>query len=167
MFLSLSYSYSYSLYGMQSPGSYVKLSDTFYFGIHPQIVEPVGISKIDHYVSLVESHEVTEPTDLEYHKFPIRDRCAPTMRNLERIVEFILSLEGVVYLFCKGGHGRSGTIASALYGKMNHLSGKDAMTHINKEWHIQRDMTRIRPKIIRLGSPQTAIQKRTVLKYLG
>lgn len=152
---------------MQLPGSYVKLSDTFYFGIHPQIVKPLGIPRIDHYISLVESHEVTEPTTLEYHVFPIKDRGTPTMRNLEKIVEFILSLEGVVYLFCKGGHGRSGTIASALYGKMNHLYGKDAMAHINNEWHTQRDMSRIRPKIIRLGSPQTAIQKRTVLKYLG
>lgn len=152
---------------MQSSGSYVKLSDTLYYGIHPLIVSPVGIPRIDHYVSLVESHEVPSQTLSYYHEFPIKDRKAPSIPYLERIVTFILSLEGVVYLFCKGGHGRSGTVASAVYGKINRLSGTEAMAHINKEWHNQRDMSMIRPKIIKLGSPQTAIQKRTIFTFLG
>ncbi len=146
--------------------SFVKLSDTLYFGIHPQIVKPIGITFIDHYVSLVEDHEVPNKKK-GYHEFPIKDRGAPTLVQLEKIVAFILSLKGVVYLFCKGGHGRSGTIASSVYGKIHKLSGKQAMAHINREWHAQRDMSKIRPKIVKLGSPQTAIQKRTVNKFLG
>lgn len=154
---------------MQSSGSYVKLSETLYYGIHPDIVKPVGIiPTIDHYVSLVEKHEVSDIslTPL-YHKFPIKDRCAPSIAKLKEIVKLILSLKGVVYLFCKGGHGRSGLVAAAVYGKINKLSGKDAMKHINKKWHSQRDMSFIRKKIIKLGSPQTAVQKRTVTKFLG
>jgi hypothetical protein len=154
---------------MNAPsGSYVKLSETFYFGIHPQIVKPLGIVKIDHYVSLVEDHEVPDKAGrvAVYHEFPVKDRGAPSIAYLTKIVEFILSLEGVVYLFCKGGHGRSGTVAASVYGKMHRLSGKEAMAHINNEWKAQRDMRYIRPKIIRLGSPQTAIQKRTVTQFL-
>lgn len=131
------------------------------------IVTPSGIPQIDHYVSLVEDHEVPGETPSHYYTFPIHDRKAPSIRYLEKIVTFILSLEGVVYLFCKGGHGRSGTIAACLYGKIHHLPGREAMAHINKEWHSQRDMSKIRPKIIKLGSPQTAIQKRTVVTFLG
>lgn len=154
---------------LTSSGSYVKLSNTLYYGIHPQLVKPVAIPHIDHYVSLVEDHEVPDHTGekAHYHEFPIKDRGAPTLAYLESIVDFILSLEGVVYLFCKGGHGRSGTIAASLYGKLYHLSGKDAMAHINKEWHSQREMRHIRPKIRKLGSPQTAIQKRTVMQFLA
>lgn len=155
---------------MQYTGSYVKLSDTLYYGIHPQLVKPTAIvDEIDHYVSLVEEHEVPDKTGerCHYYEFPIKDRCAPTLAALKVIIDFVLSLEGVVYLFCKGGHGRSGTIASCLYGRVNRLSGIDAMAHINKEWHKQRDMNLIRPKIIRLGSPQTAVQKRTVIKFLS
>lgn len=152
---------------MTLPGSYVKLSDTLYYGIHPLIVEPVGIDRIDHYISLVEDHEVPGNDTDEYFRFPIKDRGAPTLLGLNRIVNLITTLEGVIYLFCKGGHGRSGTIAAAVYGKMNGLTGKEAMAHINKEWHAQRDQSRIRPRIVRLGSPQTAIQKRIVRAFLG
>lgn len=154
---------------MALPGSYVKLSDTLYFGIHPLIVEPVGIDRIDHYISLVEDHEVPgdDNNNEAYFRFPIKDRGAPTLLDLNRIVNLITTLEGVIYLFCKGGHGRSGTIAAAVYGKMNHLTGNEAMAHINKEWHTQRDQSRIRPRIVRLGSPQTVIQKRIVRAFLG
>lgn len=148
-----------------SSGSYVKLSDTLYYGIHPLIVKPVGMPAIDHYVSLVEAHEVSDTPPL-YHSFPIKDRKAPPLDYLKKIVKHVLSLEGVVYLFCKGGHGRSGTVAACVYGTLHNLNGVDAMTHINHEWRSQRDMRYIRPKIRELGSPQTAIQKRTVISYL-
>lgn len=155
-----------------SSGSYVKLSERLYYGIHPQIVKPSGMPEIDHYVSLVEAHEVPPSPDqsveTRYHEFPIKDRGAPTLTYLRTIVDFILSLEeGVIYLFCKGGHGRSGTVAAAVYGTIHDLSGVEAMAHINKEWHTQRNMRYIRPKIRRLGSPQTAIQKRTVIHFLS
>lgn len=150
-------------------GSYVKLSPTLYYGIHPRLVKPFTIPVINHYVSLVEDHEIpggVESASQTYHRFPIKDRKAPSLEYLTRIIDFIERLDGVVYLFCKGGHGRSGTIASVLYGKSHNLQGKEAMTHVNKEWHNQRDLTRIRPKIVKLGSPQTACQKRVVKEYL-
>ena len=149
--------------------SYVKLTSTLYFGKHPQLVKPIGISVIDHYVSLVEAHEVPDNDGIRalFHEFPIKDRGAPTLDRLAHIVKFIRNLDGVVYLFCKGGHGRSGTVASAVYGKMNGLNGRQAMAHIRKEWCTQRDMSLLRPKIVKLGAPQTAVQNRTVKSFLG
>lgn len=144
-------------------GSYVKLSNTLYYGIHPQIVLPD--IKVDHYISFVEPHEF--PVFLNAICFPIQDRKAPTLEYLTTIVDYILTLKGIIYLYCRGGIGRSGTIAAAIYGKINNLNGKQALKHINKEWHSQRDMSYIRPNIIKLGSPQTSVQKNIVKQYLG
>ena len=154
--------------------SYVKLSGCLYFGIHPDRVKP-DIPFIHHYVSLVEEHEFPgwleeqkqQPTASTYHSFPVKDRKAPSLEALTEIVDFLLGLKGILYIFCKGGHGRSGTLASALYGRINSLSGNDAMRYINRQWHKQRDLTLLRPKIVKLGSPQTACQKRIVKEYLG
>ena len=146
----------------QSKGSYVKLSNTLYYGIHPSIVLPD--IKVNHYISLVEKHEF--PDYQVKTSFPIKDRKAPTLDGLTKIVNHILSLKGVVYVFCLGGTGRSGTVAAAVYGKIHKLSGKEALKHINKEWHTQRDLSLIRPQIVKLGSPQTAVQKKVVKQYL-
>ena len=150
-----------------SKGSYVKLSETLYYGIHPSIVLPN--IQIDHYISLVEDHEFYIKDDyngVKVTSFPIVDRKAPTLEYLTTIVDYILSLKGVIYVFCAGGVGRSGTIAAALYGKINKLTGKQALKHINKQWHLQRNMSYIRPNIIKLGSPQTTVQKSIVKSYL-
>ena len=76
------------------------------------------------------------------------------MKYIIEIIEYLLTLEGKFYLFCKGGHGRPGTIASALYGKLNNLTGKEAIDYVNKEWHNQRDLEKLRPAVRKLGSPQ-------------
>lgn len=143
----------------------MKLTEKLYFGIHPGRVEPEGIPRIDHYVSLVEPHEFPHQPK-EYLKFPIKDRKAPSLEQLRKMIEKLEKLEGVIYLFCKGGHGRSGTVAAALYGRLFGLTGEEALKHINDEWHKQRDLKKIRPHIVKLGSPQTTIQKKRVLCYL-
>lgn len=156
--------------------SYVKISDTLYYGIHPQLVDPGKI--FDHYVNLTEDHEFDsfkyeKPSSSSYRtytNFPIKDRGAPTIELLTVIVNYVLSVSNKgesVYIFCKGGHGRSGTVMSAVYGKLHKLSGVEAMAHIDKEWRAQRDMSYLRPKIIELGSPQTRVQKSIVKKFLS
>ena len=147
-------------------GSYVKLSDTLYFGIHPSRVKPD--IDIDYYINLVEDHEFPDyKTNIPMYNFPIKDRKAPSFEYLNKIINFILTLSGVGYIFCKGGIGRSGTIAAALYGKLNNITGKKVLTHINKEWHSQRNLELLRPKIKKLGCPQTIKQKQIVIDYLG
>ena len=146
-------------------GTYVKLSDTLYYGMHPSRVAP-NIN-IDHYVSLVEDGELPDfNTTIPTYKFPIKDRKAPTLEYLTVIINFILGLKGVVYVYCKGGHGRSGTIMAALWGKVHTMGGDDALKYINIQWHTQRNLSVLKPHLIKLGSPQTNCQKNVVRLYL-
>jgi hypothetical protein len=143
--------------------SYVKLSETLYYGIHPSVVQPDF--KVNHFIDLTHPKEFP---DYEEKRtcYPIKDRKAPEFEKLCEIVEFIQSLEGVVYIFCKGGHGRSGCIAACVYGKQNSMKGQQALDHILAQWKEQRDMSKLRPRIRKLGSPQTNIQKRIVRRFL-
>ena len=73
----------------------------------------------------------------------------------------------MIYIACKGGHGRSGMIAACIIGKIKKLSSEDALNLINNEWRAQRDMSYLSPKIKKLGSPQTRVQKNIVRKFLS
>ena len=148
--------------------SYVKIDNNLYYGIHPSVVYPD--LKINHFVDLTEEGECSELDSKEstFKRFEIKDKREPTLYLLKDIINYIelLPKEDGVYICCKGGHGRSGLVASALYGKRNNLSGDDALKYVNDEWHKQRDLTKIRVKFIKLGSPQTINQKNIVKKYL-
>jgi predicted NAD-dependent protein-ADP-ribosyltransferase YbiA (DUF1768 family) len=148
----------------------VQLTENLHYGIHPGIVPPNF--HVDHFVGLCQPKEKIDIKFPNYHSgktiknFPIKDRTAPSQTLLTIIVDYINSLSGVVYIFCKGGHGRSGTIAAAVYGQQQKLTGKQSLEKINKEWHTQRDLTKIGPKVKKLGSPQNMFQKLTVIQYL-
>jgi predicted NAD-dependent protein-ADP-ribosyltransferase YbiA (DUF1768 family) len=147
--------------------SFVKLTEKLYYGIHPSRVMPSF--HVDHYVGFTEKGEMPEnwcPNDVSCESFPIKDRTAPSLKLLTEIVEYVTQLEGVVYLYCKGGHGRSGTIASAVYGKMKGFCGKQALEYINKEWYRQRDLNKLRSRVRSLGSPQTDGQRLVVVLFL-
>ena len=148
------------------PGSYVKLDDILFYGIHPGLVFPERL--FDNYVIL------TTPNNLEGVKLdlrwlnieqiviehPIVDRKAPpSLEEFQDIIERVIGLKGTVYIACKGGHGRSGLLAAALYAKKYKMTYREVVRHINKEWRRQRDMTYIRPIIQKLGSPQSQSQK--------
>jgi len=147
--------------------SFVKLTKTLYYGIHPSVVIPTF--HVDNYVGFTEKGEMPDdwcPVNTNCISFPIKDRTAPSLDKLNEIVDYVLNLKGVVYLYCKGGHGRSGTVAAAIYGKENGLSGKEALSHVDKEWRKQRDMTRLKSVVRKLGSPQTSGQKRVIYLFL-
>jgi hypothetical protein len=150
---------------MNKNGSYVKLDNTLFYGIHPAIVKPDF--EPDHYIILTEDHE------FDYHKldnmifYPIKDRKSVIVNELDKIVNKILALNGTIYIACKGGHGRSGLIAAAVYSKKYKKDYNYTLKYINKEWSKQRDMTKIRPFIRKLGSPQTSIQKKVLKDYIG
>jgi hypothetical protein len=115
----------------------------------------------------VEDHEFNNFIDYNsVYKFPIKDRTAPSIDYLTKIIDFIITLEGTLYIYCKGGHGRSGTVATALYGKINNIGGEGSIYYINKEWHNQRNLRILRPQIQKLGCPQTNKQKKIVIEYL-
>lgn len=152
--------------------SYVRLDKQLYFGIYPGIVFPD--IKVDNFIGLTEDEKKEKittifkcPIDANCKKFPIVDRKAIDVKQLSDIVDYILSLEGTTYIYCKGGHGRSGMIASAVYGKKYQLSGEQSLQHINTEWKKQRDMNKLSTKVKKLGAPQTLSQKNVVKKYLN
>lgn len=145
----------------------VKISYDLYYGLHPSIVLPSY--KVDFYIDLTTEKEFPDfivPENCTYKRFPIEDRKVPSNNQLKEIINYIENNKGVFYIFCKGGHGRSGTIVSIIYGIRNNLFGSEAMKHINTEWKKQRDMSKIRLNIKKLGSPQTKKQKDFVSKYL-
>lgn len=145
----------------------VKLSPSLYYGIHPTTVLPDY--HVDHFVDLTEEGEVPpfNPVEGIYHSFPIKDRTSVSVDELSSIVDYINNLDGVVYISCKGGHGRSGMVVAAVHGKREGLSGEGSLDHIQKEWSRQRDMTKLRKVVRKFGSPQTKAQKDVVIEYLG
>ena len=98
-----------------SKGSYVKLDDDIYYGIHPSIVNPDF--HVDNYIILTELNKFPLPKIDNVFEYPIKDRCALPIDQIQNIVEHILKLEGNVYIACKVGHGRSGLITAAVYAK--------------------------------------------------
>lgn len=147
-------------------GSYVKLDDNLYYGIHPNIVKPD--IDFDHYVILTEKNEKDIPKGNVKNAvyFPIKDRKALSVKQLDTVVKRILKLDGKVYIACKGGHGRSGMVSAAVWGKKHNKSGDESLKYVLKEWKSQRDMSRLRDKIRKLGSPQTKKQRQVVIDYL-
>lgn len=142
--------------------SYVQLDDNIFYGIHPMIVDPV--QSFDNYIILTTEDEVPEIMDAIY--YPIADRRAPTYQRLISMVDEIDLLDGNVYIACRGGHGRSGLIAGALYAKRHGTSFQETINHLQTCWSSQRDMQKIRPHIRRLGSPQSKKQKDMLEKYI-
>jgi protein-tyrosine phosphatase len=148
--------------------SSVKLLDTLYYGIHPSIVYPSF--KIDYIIDLTEEKEkliLKVKDNVEYLKFPIKDCKVPDIDTLSNIVNKILNLKGVIYIACKGGHGRSGMLAACVLGKILNINGIDVLELIYNEWSNQRDMNYLSDKVKKLGSPQTRIQKLIVKQYLS
>ena len=153
-------------------GSYVRI-ENLYFGIHPAIVDPK--IDIDIYIILTEDFGIdntnenkTEQNRTEYLHFPILDTKAPNIKQLGKIVDIIINLEKDkrVYIACKGGHGRSGTVAGAVLGKKYNLSYNSVIDILNREWRTQRNMDLIGAKFRKLGVPQTKVQKNTLKTYI-
>lgn len=152
-----------------SQGASVKLTNLLEYGLHPFVVMP---QNIDVFYDLTTGKELDEPQypiNVTVNRYPIPDRKSMNIDKLDEIVNNIkkeLANNKHVYIFCKGGHGRSGMVAAAVYGNLNKLNGPQAMSHVHNEWKKQRDMTKIRPNIRKLGSPQTKVQKTAVTTYL-
>jgi len=146
--------------------SYVKLDNELYYGLHPSIVKPDFY--VDYYVDLTESTEF--PTWVcngsIVLNFPIRDRKIPNSEQLADIIALNNIKHKTFYIFCKGGHGRSGTVAAILYGLKYNMNTNSTLKFILKEWITQRDMNKISDKLKKIGSPQTNKQKQLIKTIL-
>ena len=78
--------------------------------------------------------------------------------------------ENILYLHCKGGHGRSATISAIVYGKIMKISSKeaiDAVYQAHQKRKVMSDDPEKSAKWRKLGAPQREKQKEIVKKYLA
>ena len=148
------------------------------FGKYPTNEEVIELIKHDYaiFVDLCPCEEITwqsYPTDnINRIHYPIKDRTANikcdlndnTIGVLIKTITDHLNNNKRVYIHCLGGHGRSGVISAIIFGLMTKCSPEMALAEIHTA-HQKR--TEIKPKLRRLGSPQTAAQKRAVVNYLN
>lgn len=105
-------------------------------------------------------------TKYKYISFPIADYGIPTDRFLfskfiYQLCETIRSLPTgeLVYIHCKGGHGRAGIVVSCVISEIFSVDTLTALRYTS-ECHSKRSV--MRDKWRRIGSPQTTNQKQFV-----
>jgi protein-tyrosine phosphatase len=117
-----------------------------------------------------ELHGYDYPKDIiTRYRFPIKDETADNDDEVMKAVATILSIiryanKGLVYVHCKGGHGRSGVVVSVVLGQYLKLSADMAM-YITSATHATRPYQN--PKEAPSSSPQTDDQVEQVRKLLG
>jgi hypothetical protein len=142
-----------------------------YFGKYPNEKE----------IDVLKNHGITHIIDLtteedglpEYDfygtriNFPIPDRKVP--RCNEEMKDIIDSIYGIwenktnrIYIHCKGGHGRSGLVAGCLLKKILDIDGDQCleMIHVAHQTRIE-----MKPRMRKLGAPQTLVQKKFVRNF--
>lgn len=73
--------------------------------------------------------ELAADRSVTWTRFPIRDLTAPTEETMAAILDHLAGLEGVVYLHCWGGHGRTGVVAGCRLRELG-LGADEALARI-------------------------------------
>uniref|UniRef100_A0A6C0LSZ0 Tyrosine specific protein phosphatases domain-containing protein n=1 Tax=viral metagenome TaxID=1070528 RepID=A0A6C0LSZ0_9ZZZZ len=147
------------------------IKDKGLFGSHPSnedvtMLEGIGVKV---FVDLTYENEkkiVPYTTNCRYISYPIKDNNIPYDRisftvliyNLCNILH-TLPPGDLLYVHCKGGHGRSGVVVACIVSKFCNFSPKDAILHTTKS---HDDRITMRDIWRRMGSPQTKQQKQFV-----
>ena len=141
------------------------------FGSFPEqeAVKELEDSGVRHFIDLTHSNEskiVPYKTKYNYISFPITDHQIP--RDIPKFSAFIVRIadiicnlknEEMVYIHCKGGHGRSGIVVASLLCRIFDLTPTQALEHTTL-YHSNRKS--MREKWRKIGSPQTYQQKNFV-----
>ena len=144
------------------------------FGSFPtqEAVDELEAEGVRYFVNLTHDHErkiTPYRTQYEYITYPITDRHVP--KDWRAFACFIIKVSDIikglkpgelVYLHCKGGHGRSGVVVASLLCYMFGMSPTNALEQTTKS-HSKRSV--MREKWRKLGSPQTYHQKSFVHKF--
>jgi predicted NAD-dependent protein-ADP-ribosyltransferase YbiA (DUF1768 family) len=144
------------------------------FGCFPvqESVDELEEEGVRYFVNLTldtESKIVPYTTRYNYIHFPIVDRRVP--RNWGDFAKFIIRVSDIiynladgdmVYIHCRGGHGRSGVVVACLLMYMFNLSTEEALAQTTM-YHSNRSV--MRDKWRHIGSPQTKSQKNFVHKF--
>ena len=74
---------------------------------------------------------------VRYFRMPIRDVSIPTVAEMQEILDLIdaeLRAGRTVYVHCRGGVGRTGTVIGCHISRRNGMSGHDAMDVLQEAW---------------------------------
>ena len=134
---------------------------------HPSNIKRI-FNSFDVIVNLVPGdifYEKDVPENVSLIKLPIkeggvesRDKCVQLMEQLLKHYH-----QGdKIYIHCVGGHGRAGTIASMILGKLENLDAKEA---IEKAYALRN--TRKDPSKNFVPVPETNTQVKRVVSVLG
>ena len=135
-------------------------------------VEDLEAIGVRYFLDLTRSNErgiTPYNTEYSYENYPIFDRSCPIDKisfgklvvKYGRIINDLPPGEKV-YIHCRGGHGRSGLVASCLLAWIKKIPPQEAMEIANR-YHFHR--MQIREKWRRIGVPQTRVQKNFVLSF--
>lgn len=145
-----------------------QLTNQVYFGKYPCPIiipqlEQLGITLV---VNLTVPEEIHPQRLPEYFisgayllKVPITDlNIAPDdiAITLVKYIDQAIAQGHKVYIHCRGGHGRCGTIAALWYKYHYKCSGEEALQVIHQA-HQRRRI--IRGRLRKIGSPQRKVQK--------
>ena len=128
---------------------------------HIKILEDLGVK---YYVDVTHPDDKLEPYETKGSRltFPIKDRNCPEdsiafCKFIIKIVTILNNLDQdqLIYIHCKGGHGRCGIVVACLLSYLKKISPYDAI-QLTTYYHNLREM---KMKWKRIGSPQTKKQK--------
>jgi protein-tyrosine phosphatase len=125
---------------------------------------------VRHFIDLTQTGEkyITPfKTKYNYISYPIKDRTIPD--NMISFCSFIINISNIiktskkdlVYINCRAGHGRSGTVVSAIICYLFNLSPYEGLCYTSK-CHNNRVI--MRDKWRKIGSPQTYQQKQFIYR---
>eukprot|EP01121_Diplochlamys_sp_Union-15-3_P000393 TRINITY_DN10367_c0_g1_i7.p1 TRINITY_DN10367_c0_g1~~TRINITY_DN10367_c0_g1_i7.p1 ORF type:complete len:239 (+),score=34.28 TRINITY_DN10367_c0_g1_i7:96-812(+) len=103
-----------------------------------------------------------KPTELQFIHLPIRDK---DVTSDEEVINLVCDMEERLnggenlFIHCRGGHGRTGTVVAILLSKMFKISGYEAM-ELCQEYHDHRESVAPRQYEV----PQTTQQKNQVYR---
>jgi ribA/ribD-fused uncharacterized protein len=144
------------------------------FGSHPtqRAVEILESQGVRYFIDLTcpgESKITPYITQYTYIRYPIRDHRVPTdwgsfATLILRICNIIKHLKDgeMVYIHCKGGHGRSGVVVACTLCQLYKIPPTEAL-HLTTSYHFKR--VEMREKWRRIGSPQSVQQKTFVHNF--
>ena len=146
------------------------VDDSIYFGKYTDqsILEALSNLKITtildltHFFENLPSYEV--PDTMKRIHFEIVDRGIEEDEKVTQLIEYLISNESFpIYIHCKNGHGRSSSISSILYGKMNNKNADESINYI-KISHQKR--TVVSRRVRQLNTPMNDIQKEQIYRLL-
>jgi len=150
------------------------IPDKALFGSFPtqDAVYELEASGVRYFVDLTDRNEektVPYKTNFEYIKYPIQDRKIP--ENWKTFAQLILELcdmirnlktGELIYVHCRGGHGRSGVLVACILCHYYQITPDEALRQTST-YHSRRP--EMREKWRKIGSPQGKKQKNFVYQF--